>query len=68
MVLGRFMANSKFEYIRTFELEDRLLQDLFFVVRIDGRSFHKYFCTLFWLDFLKNTTFPNQMISGHLHL
>lgn len=36
------MAKSRFEYVRTFELPDPLLQGTFIVVRIDGRGFHKY--------------------------
>ncbi|KAL1516440.1 hypothetical protein ABEB36_000358 [Hypothenemus hampei] len=36
------MANSKFEYVRTFETEDYLLPNCWIVVRIDGKSFHKF--------------------------
>lgn len=36
------MAKSRFEYVRTFELPDPLLQGTFIVVRVDGRGFHKY--------------------------
>lgn len=36
------MAKSRFEYVRTFELPDPLIQGTFIVVRIDGRGFHKY--------------------------
>lgn len=36
------MANSKFEYVRTFEQEDKLLQNTWIVVRIDGAHFHKF--------------------------
>lgn len=36
------MAQSKFEYVRTFEEEDNLLPNCWIVVRIDGKSFHKF--------------------------
>ncbi|XP_025829713.1 probable tRNA(His) guanylyltransferase [Agrilus planipennis] len=36
------MAKSKFEYVRKFEFEDRLLPNCWIVVRIDGRNFHKF--------------------------
>lgn len=36
------MANSKYEYVKSFELEDRLLPCTWIVVRIDGRSFHRF--------------------------
>lgn len=36
------MANSKYEYVKSFELEDRLLPLTWIVVRIDGRSFHRF--------------------------
>lgn len=44
------MANSKYEYVRHFELADSLLPSTWLVVRIDGRGFHrlvifKYFFT-----------------------
>lgn len=35
------MAKSKYEYVRTFEFEDKCLQNCWIVVRLDGRSFHK---------------------------
>jgi tRNA(His) guanylyltransferase len=35
------MANSKFAYVKDFELPDTLLPGTFIVVRIDGRSFHR---------------------------
>ncbi|KAL2863729.1 tRNA guanylyltransferase [Aspergillus lucknowensis] len=35
------MANSKYEYVRTFEQSDILLPNTWIVVRIDGRGFHK---------------------------
>ncbi|XP_022914191.2 probable tRNA(His) guanylyltransferase [Onthophagus taurus] len=36
------MAKSKFEYVRNFETEDRLLPNCWIVIRIDGRDFHKF--------------------------
>jgi tRNA(His) guanylyltransferase len=35
------MANSKYEYVRDFEIDDSLLRNTWIVVRIDGRGFHK---------------------------
>ncbi|KAI9792622.1 MAG: tRNA-His guanylyltransferase [Candelina submexicana] len=35
------MANSKYEYVRTFERPDHLLPNTWIVIRIDGRGFHK---------------------------
>ena len=39
---GVAMAGSKYEYVKQFELDDKLLPNVWIVVRIDGRSFHKY--------------------------
>jgi len=36
------MAQSKFEYVKKFELEDRLVPNCWIVVRIDGKAFHKF--------------------------
>jgi len=36
------MAKSKFEYVRNFETEDKLLPNSWIVVRIDGKGFHKF--------------------------
>jgi len=35
------MAKSKFEYVKQFELEDKLLPNCWIVVRIDGKGFHR---------------------------
>lgn len=35
------MAKSKYEYVREFETEDKLLPNVFILVRIDGKGFHK---------------------------
>ncbi|RMZ88577.1 hypothetical protein DV736_g4201, partial [Chaetothyriales sp. CBS 134916] len=39
--ISDLMANSKYEYVRTFEREEMLLPSTWIVVRIDGRGFHK---------------------------
>lgn len=36
------MAKSKFEYVRNFESEDKVLPNCWIVVRIDGKGFHKF--------------------------
>ena len=36
------MAQSKFEYTRKFEADDKLLPNTWIVVRIDGKGFHKF--------------------------
>lgn len=36
------MANSKYEYVRHFELADHMLPSTWLVVRIDGRGFHRF--------------------------
>ncbi|KAL5015888.1 hypothetical protein ScPMuIL_005477 [Solemya velum] len=36
------MAKSKFEYVKQFEAEDRCLPNCWIVVRIDGKSFHRF--------------------------
>ncbi|XP_013397841.1 probable tRNA(His) guanylyltransferase isoform X2 [Lingula anatina] len=36
------MANSKFEYVRKFETEDRCLPNCWIIVRVDGKAFHKF--------------------------
>jgi hypothetical protein len=38
------MANSKYEYVKAFELDDKLLPDCWIVCRIDGRAFTKSVC------------------------
>ena len=35
------MAKSKFEYVKQFETEDRLMPNCWAVVRIDGKAFHR---------------------------
>ncbi|GAM22298.1 hypothetical protein SAMD00019534_054730 [Acytostelium subglobosum LB1] len=36
------MANSKYEYVKQFEQPDQLLPNVWVVIRVDGRSFHKF--------------------------
>ncbi|KDN53610.1 tRNAHis guanylyltransferase [Tilletiaria anomala UBC 951] len=36
------MAGSKYAYVRSFELPDPILPNVFMVVRIDGKGFHKF--------------------------
>lgn len=36
------MAKSKYEYVKKFEDNDRLLPNTWLVVRIDGRGFHRF--------------------------
>jgi tRNA(His) guanylyltransferase len=36
------MAKSKFEYVKGFEKMEKLLNNTFIVVRVDGHSFHKF--------------------------
>ncbi|XP_017771073.1 PREDICTED: probable tRNA(His) guanylyltransferase [Nicrophorus vespilloides] len=36
------MAKSKFEYVKSFEIEDKVLPNCWIVVRIDGQHFHKF--------------------------
>ncbi|KAF9007410.1 tRNAHis guanylyltransferase-domain-containing protein [Cyathus striatus] len=36
------MANSKFAYVRSFELPDPLLPNTYLVFRLDGHSFHRF--------------------------
>ncbi|XP_063683721.1 uncharacterized protein LOC134818207 [Bolinopsis microptera] len=36
------MAKSKFEYVRLYELDDKLLKNVWMVVRVDGKGFHKF--------------------------
>lgn len=36
------MAKSKFEYVKNFEMEDKILPNCWIVVRVDGRNFHKF--------------------------
>jgi len=37
----RRMANSRYEYVRNFELDDKLLPGCWIVIRVDGKGFTK---------------------------
>ena len=39
------MANSRFTYVRDFELADKVLPNTWMLVRIDGKGFHKQVST-----------------------
>jgi len=41
------MANSKYEYVKDFEIHDGLLRNTWVVVRVDGRGFHKWVFSYF---------------------
>ncbi|KAF9920793.1 hypothetical protein FBU30_009276 [Linnemannia zychae] len=36
------MAKSKYEYVKEFEMDDRMLKNVYILVRIDGKGFHKF--------------------------
>jgi hypothetical protein len=36
------MAGSRFAYVRDFELPDPLLPTTFFIIRLDGKGFHRF--------------------------
>ena len=36
------MANSRFEYVKKFEIDDQILPHCWIVVRLDGKGFTKY--------------------------
>jgi tRNA(His) guanylyltransferase len=36
------MAKSRYEYVKDFETDDRILPNTWIVVRIDGKGFHKF--------------------------
>ena len=65
------MANSKYEYVKTFEQSTTLLPNTYMIVRIDGRGFHKLvpeFCSIFltkliFPDFRQNTDSKNPTIA-----
>jgi len=41
LVFALTMANTRYAYVRNFELPDPLLPDTFLVVRVDGHAFHR---------------------------
>lgn len=66
------MANSKYSYVKDFELPDPLLPGTFMILRLDGHSFHR--CVDEWpscvtikrrpnyTDFPKSIILQNQTI------
>lgn len=36
------MANTRFGYVRQYELSDAILPNVFLVVRLDGKGFHRF--------------------------
>lgn len=40
--IAQIMANSRFDYVRDFETNDRILPNCWIVVRVDGKAFHKF--------------------------
>lgn len=36
------MACSRYEYVKQFELDDRILPNIWIVIRVDGKGFHKF--------------------------
>lgn len=36
------MACSRYEYVKQFELDDKILPNTWIVVRVDGKGFHKF--------------------------
>jgi hypothetical protein len=51
------MANSRFAYVRDFELPDRLLPGTFILLRIDGHAFKQ--CPSLFTPLLLLRTHPN---------
>lgn len=72
------MANSRYAYVRDFELPDRLLPGTFILFRIDGHAFRQFsslFLPLLYLrahpnhvDSLKPTVLPSPTIAAALSL
>lgn len=58
------MANSKFAYVRDFELPDRLLPGTFIVFRIDGHAFRQ--CHFLFTAPLLSLAYPNYTDSPRL--
>ncbi|XP_060667170.1 probable tRNA(His) guanylyltransferase [Drosophila nasuta] len=41
-ICKRNMACSRYEYVKSYELDDRILPNVWIVIRIDGKKFHKF--------------------------
>jgi hypothetical protein len=52
------MANSRFAYVRDFELPDRLLLGTYIVLRIDGHGFRQ--CPFLFTTPLLLPAYPNH--------
>lgn len=53
------MANSQYEYVKSFETNDSLLPNTYLVVRIDGHAFHRF-------TTLHHFSKPNDLKGIHL--
>ena len=42
LLLVKTMSHSKYEYVKKFETDDKLLPNSWLVVRIDGKGFHRF--------------------------
>lgn len=42
LVCSAAMAKSRYEYVKDFETDDRMLQGCWIVIRLDGKAFTKY--------------------------
>lgn len=38
----RNMACSRYEYVKSYEQDDKILPNVWIVIRIDGKKFHKF--------------------------
>lgn len=38
----RSMACSRYEYVKSYEQDDKILPNVWIVIRIDGKKFHKF--------------------------
>lgn len=36
------MACSRYEYVKSYEQDDKILPNVWIVIRIDGKKFHKF--------------------------
>ena len=46
------MANTKYAYVRDFELPDPLLPDTFMLFRLDGHSFHRSVILFYFINLI----------------
>ena len=57
------MANSRFEYVKHFELDDALLPGCWIVVRLDGKGFTKYASALAMPEHASHNNVQNNHMS-----